>query len=167
MEDNFKDVLHQIKAIVLDVDGVLTDGSLLLVPGEVPVRKMNVKDGYAMQLAIKKGLKVGVITGGKSESVKERLNKLGIFDVYLGADTKLECFEDFMLTHELQAQNVLYMGDDLPDLEVMKKVGAPTCPKDAAPEIKQIATYQSPKKGGHGCVRDVIEQTLRAQKKWE
>ena len=85
MEDNFKDVLHQIKAIVLDVDGVLTDGSLLLVPGEVPVRKMNVKDGYAMQLAIKKGLKVGVITGGKSESVKERLNKLGIFDVYLGA----------------------------------------------------------------------------------
>lgn len=167
MPANFKQLLNEVKGFVFDVDGVLTDGSLTLMPDGEQVRTMNIRDGYALQLAVKKGYKVGVITGGRSESVRKRLNGLGITDVYLNAQEKTSAFEEFLHLHSLEAGSILYMGDDLPDLAVMKKTGIPACPGDAAPEIRAISIYVSAKNGGSGCVRDVIEQVLRLHGKWE
>lgn len=166
MQKNFKQLLTQVKAFVLDVDGVLTDGSLVLMPDGEQVRTMNIRDGYALQLAIKKGYKIGIISGGKSEAVRKRLNGLGIYDVYLGVTDKVDVFNEYILTYTLSPEDVLYMGDDVPDYEVMKKVAVPVCPFDAAPEIKGISIYVSDKKGGEGCVRDVIEQVLRVNGHW-
>lgn len=167
MADNFKQLLKNIKAIVLDVDGVLTDGSVVLMPDGEQVRTMNIKDGYALQLAVKKGIKVAIITGGKSESVKTRLNGLGITDVYLGINDKEDAVLDFISSYDLKLAEVMYMGDDMPDYLPMKKVGIAACPADAVQEIKQICIYQSQKKGGEGCVRDIIEQVMKVQGKWE
>lgn len=167
MAVNFKQLLRTVKAVVLDVDGVLTDGSLVLTPDGEQVRTMNIKDGYALQLAVKKGIKIAVITGGKSDSVKKRLNGLGIFDVYLGSSDKEDSLNEFLSIYELSAAEILYMGDDMPDYAVMKKVGIATCPADAVPEIKALCIYQSQKNGGEGCVRDILEQILKAQGKWE
>jgi 3-deoxy-D-manno-octulosonate 8-phosphate phosphatase (KDO 8-P phosphatase) len=128
---------------------------------------MNIKDGFALQLAIKKGYKIAIISGGKSEMVRKRLNGLGIFDVYLGASDKTEQFNEYILTYNLNPEEILYMGDDVPDFDVMKRIGVPTCPNDAVQEIKGISIYVSDKKGGEGCVRDVIEQVMKVQGAWD
>lgn len=164
--ENFKSRLPKIKAFIFDVDGVLTDGSITLMPDGEHVRIMNIKDGYALQLAVKKGFKVAIISGGKSENVRKRLNELGVTDIYLGSHTKIETFNEFIELYAITPEEVLYMGDDIPDYEVMKIVGVPTCPADSAPEIKEISIYVSQIKGGKGCARDVIEQVLRVQNKW-
>ncbi|MBA3704773.1 MAG: HAD hydrolase-like protein [Bacteroidetes bacterium] len=164
--ENFKTKLIRVKAFIFDVDGVLTDGSVTLMPNGDQVRAMNIKDGYALQLAIKKGYKIAVISGGTSEMVRTRLNKLGIFDVHLGSHTKIDIYKEFIATHNIDPNEVLYMGDDIPDYEVMKVIGVPTCPNDSVPEIKNISIYISDKDGGKGCVRDVLEQVMRVQGKW-
>lgn len=164
--DNFKERLKDIKAFVFDVDGVFSANVFLHPDGDM-LRSMNTKDGYALQYAIKEqGFLAGIITGGYSDSVKKRFNGLGITDVYLKSLNKLDDFEDFMYKYDLKPEQIVYMGDDLPDYEVMKMVGIPTCPVDAAEEIKAISVYISDKKGGDGCVRDIVEQVLRAQGKW-
>ena len=164
--ENFKSRLPRVKAFILDVDGVLTDGSVTLLPDGEQVRMMNIKDGYALQLAVKKGFIVAVISGGKSEMVRKRLNGLGITDIYLGAHTKMDQYEEIIAKYTLKPEEVVYMGDDIPDYEVMRHVGVPTCPKDSAPEIKNICIYISDKNGGKGAVRDVIEQVMKVQNKW-
>jgi 3-deoxy-D-manno-octulosonate 8-phosphate phosphatase (KDO 8-P phosphatase) len=166
MMENFKTKLTRVKAFIFDIDGVLTDGSVTIMPDGEQLRSMNIKDGYAMQLAVKKGYKIGIISGGKSESVRKRLNGLGIYDVYLGADHKVDQYNEFILTYHINPDEILYMGDDLPDYEVMQRVGVATCPNDSAQEIKDISIYVSGKKGGKGCVRDVIEQVMRVQGNW-
>ena len=164
--DNFKERLKDIKAFVFDVDGVFSTNVFLHPNGDM-LRSMNTKDGYALHFAVHKmGFLAGIITGGYSEAVKERFKGLGITDVYIKSLNKLDDFEDFMYKYHLKPEQIVYMGDDLPDYEVMKTVGVPTCPADAAEEIKAISVYISDKKGGNGCVRDIIEQVLRAQGKW-
>ncbi len=164
--ENFKTKLNRVKAFIFDVDGVLTDGSITLMPDGEQVRIMNIKDGYALQLAAKKGYKIAIISGGKSEMVRKRLNGLGIFDVYLGSHNKIDNYNEFIATYDIQPNEILYMGDDLPDYEVMQRVGIPTCPNDSAEEIKNISIYISDKKGGKGAVRDVIEQVMRLHDNW-
>lgn len=164
--ENFKSKLNKVKAFIFDVDGVLTDGSVVLMPDGEQVRTMNIKDGYALQLAIKKGYKIAVISGGKSEMVRKRLNGLGITDIYLGTTTKIDQYNEFISIYNLTPEEILYMGDDLPDYEVMQRIGVPTCPNDSAQEIKEISIYVSDKKGGEGAVRDVIEQVMRLHGHW-
>ena len=163
---NYKEIFKNITTVVLDVDGVLTNGDIILMPGMQPVRKMNAKDGYAMQLAVRNGIRMAIITGGRSPEVKERLQGLGITDIYLGASSKMESYEDLKMCYDLKDEEILYMGDDLPDYDIMKIVALAAAPQDAAPEIKSIADYVSPVNGGKGCVRDVLEQLLKIQGKW-
>lgn len=163
---NYKEIFKNITTVVLDVDGVLTNGDIILMPGMQPVRKMNAKDGYAMQLAVRNGIRMAIITGGKSPEVKERLQGLGITDIYLGASSKMESYEDLKMCYDLKDEEILYMGDDLPDYDIMKIVALAAAPQDAAPEIKSVADYVSPINGGKGCVRDVLEQLLKIQGKW-
>ena len=163
---NYKEIFKNITTVVLDVDGVLTNGDIILMPGMQPVRKMNAKDGYAMQLAVRNGIRMAIITGGRSLEVKERLQGLGITDIYLGASSKMESYEDLKMCYDLKDDEILYMGDDLPDYDIMKLVALATAPQDAAPEIKSVADYVSPVNGGKGCVRDVLEQLLKIQGKW-
>ena len=163
---NYKEIFKNITTVVLDVDGVLTNGDIILMPGMQPVRKMNAKDGYAMQLAVRNGIRMAIITGGRSPEVKERLQGLGITDIYLGASSKMESYEDLKMCYDLTDDEILYMGDDLPDYDIMKIVALAAAPQDAAPEIKSVADYVSPIDGGQGCVRDVLEQLLKIQGKW-
>lgn len=163
---NYKTKLNEIKAVVLDVDGVLTDGSVILMPDGSLTRVMNTKDGYALQLAVKKGIHVAIITGGRDETVKERLNGLGITDVYLNSHDKKEDLDDFLFKYNLKADEVAYMGDDIPDLEVMHMVGLACCPKNAVPEVRNTAAYISQIEGGKGCVRDILEQLMKVQGLW-
>ena len=163
---NYKTKLAHIKAFVFDCDGVLTDGSVTLLPDGEQVRVMSTRDGYALQLAVKKGFTVALITGGSSTAVKSRMNRLGIHDVYLACHDKVDALEELISIHDLNPDEILYMGDDMPDWEVMQKVGLPCCPENAAQEIKDISLYVSFKKGGEGCARDVIEQTMKVQGKW-
>lgn len=165
-EKNFKQLLKQVKAMVFDVDGVLTDSSLIIMPDGELVRTMNMRDSIAMRLAVKNGFQLCIITGGNSQAVKQRLNRLGISDIYLKTENKLEAMKEFVALYDLQLSEVLYMGDDLVDYEVMSKVGVPVCPEDAVNEIKSISVYISPIKGGKGCVRDVIEQVMKMNGKW-
>lgn len=158
--------LKKIRAIVFDVDGVLSQDSIVLHTSGEPMRTVNIKDGYALQLAVKRGLIVAIITGGKTEAVRIRYAGLGIKDIYMGAAVKTVSYEDLKQRHGLTDEEVLYMGDDIPDYQVLKQVGLPCCPADAAPEIKAICTYISHKNGGAGCGRDVIEQVLKAQGLW-
>lgn len=166
MEKSYKEILHQITTFVFDVDGVLTDGIINIMTNGDLIRKMNVKDGYAMKTAIVKGYNIAIISGGNNEGVKKRLNGLGIQDVYLEIHNKLDIFNTYCKQNDINPENVLYMGDDIPDAEVMKIVGLSCAPQDADSEIQQIAKYISQKKGGKGCVRDVIEQVLRVQNNW-
>ena len=166
MEISFKQLLPKITTFIFDVDGVLTNGMLTIMPNGELVRHMNVKDGYAMKTALNNGYRVCIISGGTNEGVRNRLKALGIEDIYLGAHNKIEQYKELVKKYNLHAENVLYMGDDVPDFPVMSIVGLPTCPNDAVPEIKGIAKYISNKKGGEGCVRDVIEQVMRVQEKW-
>ena len=163
---NFKEKLQHIKCFIFDVDGVLTNGNLLIMPDGELLRAMNIKDGYALQLAVKKGYYVAVISGGKSEGVPKRLQKLGVTDVYMQAKNKMEIYISLKLRHGITDSQVLYMGDDIPDLEIMNVAGVPVCPADACTEVTQAAIYRSLFKGGEGCVRDVIEQVLRLHNKW-
>lgn len=158
--------LTKIKALVFDVDGVLSAETIMLHPNGEPMRTVNIKDGYALQLAVKMGLNVAIISGAKTESVRHRYEGLGIKDVYLGCAVKIKTYEEFLSKHELKDEEVLYVGDDIPDFEVMSRVGCPCAPSDAAPEVKSVSIYISHCKGGYGCGRDVIEQVLRAQGKW-
>jgi len=166
MDMNFKQRLQQVRCFVLDVDGVLTDGSVLVMPDEL-LRTMNIRDGYALHAAISAGYRVIVLSGGKSESVRNRLHHLGVREVYLGVERKAEKLKEILATADLKAEHILYMGDDLPDREVMLLCGIPACPQDAAPEIRGLSVYVSDKPGGKGCVRDVIEQTMRVQDTWQ
>lgn len=163
---NYKSLLKNIKAFAFDVDGVFTDGQVYLHPGNEFVRAVNIKDGYAVQYCVKMGFPVAIISGGSSEEVVKRFQKLGVTDIYMGSSNKWDSFEDFHYKYSLEQSEILYMGDDIPDYEIMQKVGLPTCPKDAAIEIRELAKYISDKGGGKGCVRDVIEQVLRVQDKW-
>jgi 3-deoxy-D-manno-octulosonate 8-phosphate phosphatase (KDO 8-P phosphatase) len=165
MVQNFKELLSTVKAFVFDVDGVFSNNVLLHPTGEL-LRSMNIKDGFAVQYAVKKGYPMAIITGGNSEAVGERFKNLGIRDIYSKSQNKIEDFNDFLLRNQLKPSDILYMGDDLPDYEIMKIVGVPTCPADAVEEIKEIAVYISHKTGGEGCVRDVIQQVLRIQGNW-
>ncbi len=158
--------LGKIKAIVFDVDGVLSSETITLHPNGEPMRTVNIKDGYAIQLAVKHGLRIGIITGGQTYSVRKRYQGLGVEDIYMGSAIKTEAYDDFKKRHALNDDEIMYMGDDIPDYEVMQLCGCPVCPSDAAPDIKAISIYISDKMGGCGCGRDVIEQTLRAQGKW-
>jgi 3-deoxy-D-manno-octulosonate 8-phosphate phosphatase (KDO 8-P phosphatase) len=166
MKPNYKELLNNITTFIFDVDGVLTDGGVRLYPGEQPVRRFNSKDGFALQLAVKKGYRIAIITGGSSTGVKERMEMLGIKDIYLSASNKIEKLEELIYMYDLKKEEMLYMGDDLPDYEAMAACGVASTPNDGAPEIKAIADYISPKAGGMGCVRDVIEQTLKVQGRW-
>jgi 3-deoxy-D-manno-octulosonate 8-phosphate phosphatase (KDO 8-P phosphatase) len=163
---NFKEKLAHVKAFAFDVDGVFSNASIYLHPTGELMRSMNIKDGFAINYIIRKGYPVAIITGGDTESVRVRFEKLGVKDIYMRSRNKIVDFEDFLARRGLKAAEVLYMGDDLPDYEVMKQVGVPVCPADAADEIKGVAMYISDRDGGSGCVRDVIEQVLRVQGKW-
>ena len=158
--------LNSIKALIFDVDGVLSKPVMALSPNGDPVRTVNVKDGYAMQLAVKMGLHLCIITGARVEEVRKRYEGLGIKDVYIASSIKINDFEHFVEKYSLKPEEILYMGDDIPDWQVMSRCGLPCCPADAAPEIKAVCRYISPLKGGEGCVRDVLEQVLRVQGKW-
>lgn len=159
--------LRKIKALAFDVDGVLSASTIpLFGDNGIPARTANIKDGYALQLAVKRGLRIAIITGGKSEAVVRRYQGLGITDIYSGVAVKKPCFEEWLRLNDLQAEEALYMGDDIPDYEVMQACGCACAPADAAGEIRDIAAYVSPCAGGAGCVRDVVEQVLKAQGLW-
>jgi len=157
---------RHITTFVFDVDGVLTDGNLFLLGDGLMARRMNIKDGYALQLAVKKGYHVLIISGGDSLEVKDRLLKLGIKDVWMKATDKKNILGDYMKQHALAKEAVLYMGDDIPDGQVMRITGLPCCPADAVQEIKEISLYTSHIKGGDGCVRDVIEKVMKLRGDW-
>lgn len=161
------ELLHPIRCFVLDVDGVLTDGSLLVTEEGHILRSMNIKDGYAMQLAVKKNYHVWIISGGTSEAVRMRLNKLGITEVHLGVTDKKEALHLLMAKYQVSHDSVCYMGDDIPDYAVMQQAGLPCCPQDAVSEIKQVSKYISPVNGGKGCVRDIMEQVLKLHGNWD
>ena len=163
---NYKTKLHHIKAIVFDVDGVFTDGTVLVTESGDLLRAHHAKDGYAIRCAVKAGYPVGIITGGTSLTITKRFDMLGINDVYLGAHDKMDSFLHFCAKYRLDPAQVLYMGDDIPDIEVMEVCGLPCCPADAAPEVLAAADYISLYAGGKGCVRDVVEQMLRLHGKW-
>jgi 3-deoxy-D-manno-octulosonate 8-phosphate phosphatase (KDO 8-P phosphatase) len=158
--------LTKIKALIFDVDGVLSPDSIPLHPGGEPMRIINTKDGYAMQLAAKQGFLLGIITGGDAKAVRKRFESLGFQYIYLKAKYKMNEFNDFLQKTGLDLEEICYVGDDIPDYEIMEKVGLPACPSDAVPEIKAIAKYISHKNGGQGVGRDIIEQVLKAQNKW-
>ena len=166
MKKNYKEILPQITTLIFDIDGVLTDGTVTVYPNGELVRKMNIKDGYAIKTAIDKGFNIAIISGGNSKSVKARLENLGVKDIYLSTHNKVEKLYEYLDMYQIDLKNVLYMGDDIPDYPVLELVGLPTCPQDAAPEIKLVSKYISHKKGGKGAARDVIEQVLKVQGKW-
>lgn len=158
--------LTQVKAFACDVDGVLSPSVIPMHISGEPLRMVNIKDGYAIQLAVKRGFRFSIISGGRSEGVRVRFAGLGVKDIYLGASLKVPVLEEWMKMHDLQPCQVAYLGDDIPDIEAMQCVGLPVAPADAAPEVKEVARYISPCMGGYGCGRDVIEQVLKAHGLW-
>ncbi|MDX2045608.1 MAG: HAD-IIIA family hydrolase [Chitinophagaceae bacterium] len=164
---NVLELFQPITTFAFDVDGVLTDGSLLILPEGEFVRRMNIKDGYALQLAVKKGYHVVIISGSYSAAVEQRLNSLGIDDVFQKVDDKQQKLLEYMQHHNLKKEEVLFMGDDVPDYTAMKEAGLACCPIDAVSDIRHMAQYISLFRGGEGCVRDVIEKVLRLHKHWE
>lgn len=158
--------LSKIKAIIFDIDGVLSAETITMNAEGEPLRTVNIKDGYAIQLAVKMGLHLAILSGAQTESVRRRYEGLGVPDIFLKAAVKIQVYDDFLAKYGLSDENVIFVGDDIPDYEVLSRCGCPCCPADAAPEIKEICTYVSHKKGGYGCGRDIIEQVLRAQGKW-
>ena len=166
MAKSYKELMNDITTFIFDVDGVLTDGTIHVTPTGEMLRNMNIRDGYAMKAAVENGYTVCVISGGLNEGVRIRLRNLGITDIYLGVANKVETFKEFTDIYNINPEQVLYMGDDIPDYHVMQLVGLPTCPVDSAPEIKELCKYVSHKHGGTGCVRDVIEQVMKVLVKW-
>lgn len=167
LEKSYKEILPNITTFIFDVDGVLTDGSVILLPDGSQIRKMSTRDGYALQLAVKKGFNIIIISGGKNEQVRTRLAGLGIKMIYLGVSDKVDKLEDIIIENDLKREEIVYMGDDMPDYEIMQEVGLATCPKDACSDIREISDYISPYNGGEGCARDIIEQTMKVQGKWK
>ena len=163
---NYKEKLEPIRAFVFDFDGVMTDGSVWVYADRETVRCGNIKDGFAVQYAVKKGYIIAVISGATSASIDNRMEMLGVTQCYTGCGNKIETYERFLRENVLDDSQGLYMGDDLPDYPVLKRAGVSACPADAAVEIKNIVDYISPFNGGQGCVRDVIEQVLRLHDKW-
>lgn len=156
----------KIKTFVFDVDGVLTDGTVLLLPDGVQARQMHIKDGLALQIAMKNGYDVVIVSGGYSEPVLKRLQYLGVTEIYLAVKNKVRFLEKHFLEQGIKWETSLYMGDDLPDISVLQKAGISCCPADAVPEVKKICTYISPIRGGYGCVRDVLEKVLKGNDHW-
>jgi 3-deoxy-D-manno-octulosonate 8-phosphate phosphatase (KDO 8-P phosphatase) len=163
---NFKEMLGKVKAFVFDIDGVLSSSAVNIDETGELIRTSNVKDGYILKYAVKKGFIIGIISGGFGENAVKRFQKLGITDIVIKSKRKMIDMENFLERHNLKYEDILYMGDDIPDLEIMQKVGLPCCPNDAAVEIKEASVYISKLNGGEGCVRDIVEQVVRAQGKW-
>lgn len=164
---NILELFESINTFVFDIDGVMTDGSLLVTDTGDLLRSMNIRDGYATELAVKKGYHVWVISGGKQEAPAIRLRKLGVKEAHIAVPDKKKLLFELFKKYNVNPSHALYMGDDIPDYAVMQICGLPTCPNDAAPEIKSVAKYISPFKGGAGCVRDVIEKVLKLKGDWE
>jgi len=163
---NYKTLLPNIKTFIFDVDGVLTDGKILITNEGELLRSFDTKDGYAMKCALVQGYKIAIITGGRNQGVEERFKELGVYDIYMGVHHKLDAFQDLLDNYDLDPETILYIGDDVPDIPVMEKVGLGCCPADAVSDVKAMADYVSHKNGGEGCVRELIEQVLRVQGKW-
>jgi len=163
---NLLERFKKITTFIFDVDGVLTDGTVLLVGGEVQARRMNIKDGFALQMAIKNGYRVRIISGGHSPEVVQRLKKLGLEDIHMSVHDKGAMLQEYITVNRLRKEEVIYMGDDLPDIPAMDIAGLPCCPADAVVEVKEAASYISDFAGGHACVRDVIEKVLKLNGKW-
>lgn len=166
MAKSYKELLNDITTFIFDVDGVLTDSSVHITESGEMLRIMNIRDGFAMKAALESGYNVCIISGGNNEGVRIRLRNLGIYDIHLASPNKVETFKEYIELYSIDPAKVLYMGDDIPDYHVMKLVGLPTCPQDASSEIKAISKYISHKKGGKGAVREVIEQVMKVQGKW-
>lgn len=166
MDINYKKKLSKINTFIFDVDGVLTNGAVMVTTDGHLLRSMSIRDGYALKKAVQEGYRVCIISGGTNEGVRKRLKGLGITDIHLGIDNKVEVLNKYFIEHHLKAENVTYMGDDIPDTHPMKMVGLPACPQDAAPEVKVLSTYISHCNGGEGAARDLIEQVLKVQEKW-
>tara|TARA_R110002020_G_scaffold1998_1_gene9133 strand:- start:43017 stop:43544 length:528 start_codon:yes stop_codon:yes gene_type:complete len=167
MTKNYKEYLKDITTFVFDVDGVFTDGSVMITTTGEMLRTMNTKDGYAVKTAVQLGYNVCIISGGTNEGVRNRFKGLGVTDIYLGAHYKDEPLKEYMDVYGISPDNILYMGDDLPDILPMKLVALPTCPQDAVPEVKEVCKYISHLNGGQGCIRDVMEQVLKVRGHWE
>jgi 3-deoxy-D-manno-octulosonate 8-phosphate phosphatase (KDO 8-P phosphatase) len=165
-EKSYKEYLNNITTFIFDVDGVLTDGTVTVTTSGDMLRKMNIKDGYALKTAIDNGYNICIISGGSNEGVRIRLKGLGVTDIFLGVQNKVEQLKNYLSEKHIDAKNTIYMGDDIPDFKVMQLVGLPCCPQDAAPEIKVISSYVSHKNGGKGAARDIIEQVMKVQGKW-
>ena len=163
---NYKAQLKKVKTFIFDYDGVLTEGTIIMTEQGEALRISNIKDGYALQLAVKMRYRIAIISGARSKSMEHRLKALQITDVFLGVGNKLETFHTYLRSNSIDPSEVLFMGDDIPDYQIMREVGMPTCPADAAEEIKKMARYISHVPGGKGCVRDVIEQVMKVQGKW-
>ncbi len=163
---NYKALLTGVNTFMFDYDGVMTDGRVILQHDDPPLRTANVRDGFVLQLAVKMGYNVVVISGGFSRSMDNRFDTLNIKDAFTGVKNKVEVFEKYIKERNIDPKNVVYMGDDIPDIPVMKRVGVPVSPADAAEEVKVVSIYISDKKGGEGCVRDIIEQVMKVQGKW-
>lgn len=164
--DNYRQRLAQITTFVLDFDGVLSDGKIWVLPDGDQVRATNVKDGYALQYALKRGYRVIIISGGTSESMRKRFNAFRGIEIHLSVSNKMVVFDECLQRHNITPDEILMMGDDIPDCKIMSRCAVKCCPADAAEEVKQLADYISYQKGGEGCVRDVIEQVLKAQGRW-
>ena len=162
----YKELLSSIKTFIFDIDGVLTDGKVLINKDGDLLRMSDVKDGFAIKYALTNNYKIAIISGGKNDGVRKRYKELGIIDIYLGVDNKLEAYNDLVNKYSLDSKNILYMGDDIPDIPVMKKVGISCCPADAVSDVKKVANIVSNKNGGEGCVRKIIEEILRLQGNW-
>ena len=167
MSQSYKEYLKDIDTFVFDVDGVFTDGTVTITTTGEMLRKMSIKDGFALKTAIQKGYNVCIISGGSNEGVRSRFKGLGVTDIYLGAHYKEDPLKEYMDVYGIKPEQILYMGDDLPDIPVMQMVALPTCPQDAVPEVKEVCKYISHINGGQGCVRDVIEQVLKVRGDWE
>ncbi len=163
---NYKELLKNITTMIFDYDGVFTGGTVLLLENGGQLRTANVKDGYALQYAVRKGYRIAIISGGLSESVRVRMQGLGVEDVFIGVKHKLRVFEEYLKNHRLTPREILFMGDDIPDYQIMKEAGVAVCPADAAEEIKALSHYISHFKGGEGCVRDIVEQVMKIQGQW-
>jgi 3-deoxy-D-manno-octulosonate 8-phosphate phosphatase (KDO 8-P phosphatase) len=166
MAKSYKEIMNDITTFIFDVDGVLTNGDVQITTTGEMLRTMSTRDGYAMKTALDNGYNICIISGGSNEGVKVRLKYLGITDIHLGCSNKVATFDQYINVYSIKHEQILYMGDDIPDYPVMKLVGLPTCPQDACPEIKSISKYISHKNGGKGAVRDVIEQVMKVQGKW-
>ena len=164
--NDYKSLLSQVNTFIFDYDGVMTDGTVYMDGNGDPLRTSNVKDGYALQLAGKLGYHLAVISGAVVTNITKRLNGLGVKEVFTGVPDKVVKLEEYMEQYQLRPEQVVFMGDDIPDLRVMRMVGVPACPQDAAPEVKEVSVFISAYPGGRGCVRDVIERTLKTQGKW-